>query len=628
MIKVNTFYSFHQFLLGAFLFIFFPYQIAAQSQKLVSPIRAAQDQFGNSVSVSGDYAVVAADWDDEDENELNSIIETGSVYVYKYINQEWIQMQKLVASDRARDDHFGFDVSILNDLIIVGAYLEDDDESGMNRYRDAGSAYIFRRNSNDQWIQIQKLVASDRAKYDRFGESVAISEDYAIVGAAAEDHDANGINKLNEAGSVYIYERNSNDQWIEVQKIVASDRAEGNAFGKRVAISLENEVVVSSPYTKMNGILVGSVYFYRRNSSGQWIEAQKIINPNENNNFGFAISIEENYVTVGAWSEDNDETDMNPLSAAGSSYMYERDDAGYWMFIQKLVASDRSASANFGYATSISGKYIVVSAYEDDFDANGTDYTQNAGSIYVFERQEDGQWIEIEKMVAFDRAIQDRFGSSVSISEGRIMVGAPYEDENAQGTDYLISSGSAYFYELQLADFSCTENLVINDAPIIPNTYQAANTIESKGTVNDNSGEEVIFKAGNIVRLNPGFTVVSGAKFSAQIADCSATNSMNSSEVVEIRSDEVDGKSSISFKKTIIEVYPNPANDFIHYYLENFDATDVNSIALYNIQGQLILESEQVNQRGSFFIQALPEGVYLFVVKTRTRQHQKIFIKN
>lgn len=106
--------------------------------------------------------------------------------------QNWNQIIKAAASDRAAADNFGHKVAISGDYAIVGAYTEDEDAGGANTLADAGSAYIFQR-VGANWVQQQKLVASDRGAGDWFGFSVAISGDYAIVGAYNEDEDVSGV---------------------------------------------------------------------------------------------------------------------------------------------------------------------------------------------------------------------------------------------------------------------------------------------------------------------------------------------------------------------------------------------------------------------------------------------------
>ncbi len=148
------------------------------------------------------------------------------------IAQLFSEHQKIVALDRGGvNDFFGINVSIDGNYAIVGAIYEDDDELGNNPLNGAGAAYIFEKDGGGNWTQAQKLVASDRAPGDWYGRSVAISGNYAVVGAYQEDHNAMGTGTLSEAGSAYIYERDGGGNWNFAQKIVASDRAADDEFG-------------------------------------------------------------------------------------------------------------------------------------------------------------------------------------------------------------------------------------------------------------------------------------------------------------------------------------------------------------------------------------------------------------
>lgn len=148
--------------------------------------------------------IVGAYAEDEDASGNNSFNGAGSAYIFKNNAGNWVQLNKIVASDRSFVDRFGEAVDISGDYAIVGAYFESQDASGGNTLTTSGSAYIF-KNTAGSWKQVNKLVASDRSAEDRFGEAVAISGNYAMVGAWNEDEDANGSVTMNDAGSVYIY---------------------------------------------------------------------------------------------------------------------------------------------------------------------------------------------------------------------------------------------------------------------------------------------------------------------------------------------------------------------------------------------------------------------------------------
>jgi len=154
-----------------------------QEDKLTASDGAPNDQFGVSVSIDGDYALVGAYGDDSYK---------GSAYIVKRSGTTWTEEQKLTASDGATGDEFGVSVSIDGDYALVGA---DSDDS----YK--GSAYVFKRGGSS-WVQEDKLTASDGAPNDQFGISVSIDGDYALAGARIDD---------SSTGSAYVFKKPTPD---------------------------------------------------------------------------------------------------------------------------------------------------------------------------------------------------------------------------------------------------------------------------------------------------------------------------------------------------------------------------------------------------------------------------------
>jgi acetyltransferase-like isoleucine patch superfamily enzyme len=154
--------------------------------KLLASDAATQDQFGYSVAIDGDTAVIGSPWDDD------AAINSGSVYVFTRSGTTWTQQAKLTASDADLADLFGFSVALAGDTVVMGAYSNND--AGEN----SGSAYVFTR-SGTTWTQQAKLTASDATLGYRFGGSVALASDTAVIGSTV--HSANGFAK----GAAYVF---------------------------------------------------------------------------------------------------------------------------------------------------------------------------------------------------------------------------------------------------------------------------------------------------------------------------------------------------------------------------------------------------------------------------------------
>ena len=148
-----------------------------EQAKLLPADGAAGDTFGFSVAISHDTAIIGAQRNDDNGTD------SGSAYVFRYDGSSWVEQAKLLASDAGPGQKFGYCVPISGDTVVIGAYLDDDNGAG------SGSAYLYRFDGFI-WVEEAKLLASDGAADDWFGYSVALSGDTAVIGAFR--HDDNG----------------------------------------------------------------------------------------------------------------------------------------------------------------------------------------------------------------------------------------------------------------------------------------------------------------------------------------------------------------------------------------------------------------------------------------------------
>ncbi len=362
---------------------------------------------------------------------------------------EWSEASKIVASERGSSDEFGKSVAIFGDYAIVGAWHEDEDEE--NTLSRPGSAYIFKKNST-KWEFLQKIVAPDRAAEDMFGFAVAMSDNYAVIGAYGEEEDANGLNTESSCGSAYIFAR-SGTTWSFLQKIVPSDRVYneggGGSFGWSVGISGEYIIVgAKSQIYYVDGspdYSAGAAYIFK-NSAGIWEQEEKIVATNREGGdvFGDSVSISGDYAVVGSYFDGEDASENNPLSSSGSAYIFVRNGTA-WSLATKIVASDRADHASFGYAVAISGEYIIVGANGEDLDALGENHEGNAGAAYLF-KNTLGTWQEVQKIVASNRYAGNNFGRAVSISGDYAIVGAPF---HYGGSVYIFKNTANIWTEKQ-----------------------------------------------------------------------------------------------------------------------------------------------------------------------------------
>ncbi|WP_309399388.1 FG-GAP repeat protein [Cerasicoccus maritimus] len=271
--------------------------IWTEQAKLTASEGAADDRFGNSVSISGDTAIVGALYDNDNGSS------SGSVYVFVRNGSDWTEQAKLMPSDGASSDYFGRSVSLSGDTAIVGA--DGDDDNGSS----SGSAYVFVR-SGSIWTEQAKLTASEGAANDRFGNSVSLSGDTAIVGALQDD------DKGSASGSAYVFVR-SGGVWTEQAKLTASDGAASDYFGSSVSLSGDT-AIVGALYDDDNGSSSGSAYVFVR-SGGIWTEQAKLTASDgaAEDYFGNSVSLSGDTAIVGVRFDDDNG------SSSGSAYFYD-----------------------------------------------------------------------------------------------------------------------------------------------------------------------------------------------------------------------------------------------------------------------------------------------------------------
>jgi hypothetical protein len=261
-----------------------------QQQKLTAGDAQARDQFGVAISLDGDTAIIGANGEDP-----SGISGAGSAYVFTRSGGTWSQEAKLTASDAQAGDQFGFSVSLDGDTALVGA--QNEDQAGNS---NAGSAYVFTR-SGTTWAQEAKLTASDAHAGDQFGRAVSLDGDTALVGAYLEH--AGGIS---DAGSAYVFTR-SGTTWTQQQKLTAGDAQTDDRFG--FSVSLDGDAaIVGAVFEDPDGNSnAGSAYVFSR-SGTTWAQQQKLTasDAQADDRFGYAVSVDGGTAIAGAVTEDPD----------------------------------------------------------------------------------------------------------------------------------------------------------------------------------------------------------------------------------------------------------------------------------------------------------------------------------
>jgi hypothetical protein len=322
----------------------------------------AGDFFGISVAISGDTLVVGAAREDSHETgttgatgvfgfggDDNLAENAGAAYIFTRTGSNWHQQAYLKASNTGLDDNFGISVSISGNTVVVGAYGESSNATGVNGNETndlsphSGAAYVFNR-VGGSWSQQAYLKASNTDTSDRFGDSVAISGDTIVIGAWQESSNATGVNgdqsdtSATAAGAAYVFKRQNSSNWSQQAYLKASNTQPLDRFGRSVAIS--GEMIVVAAASEDSGATgsggggqadnsvgeSGAAYVFTR-SKNSWTQQSylKASNTGIGDAFGLAVAIADRHLVVGALSEDsaNIEGD-NSEEDAGAAYLFDR----------------------------------------------------------------------------------------------------------------------------------------------------------------------------------------------------------------------------------------------------------------------------------------------------------------
>jgi uncharacterized repeat protein (TIGR01451 family) len=396
--------------------------------QVITSDAAANDEFGISVAVSGDTAIIGAY-----NKTIGSNSNQGAAYVFTRSGTTWSQQQELTASDGAANDEFGNSVAVSGDTAVIGASTKTVGSNGWQ-----GAAYVFTR-SGTIWSQQQKLTASDGWAGDLFGDSVAVSGGTALIGAYYKSVGSNSWQ-----GAVYVFTR-SGTIWSQQQELTASDGVAFDHFGNLVAISGDTAVIGAYEKTVGSNSNQGAAYVFTR-SGTTWSQQQELAESSSDgqayDKFGNSVAINGNTAVIGAMYKI-----VGSNGNQGAAYVFTRSGT-IWSQQQELTASDGAADDRFGGSVAVSGDTAVIGAAYKTVGSNS-----NQGAAYVF-TYNGTAWSQQKELTASDGAYSDEFGSSVAF-DGVAVVGAY---QNTLGS--LTNAGSAYI----CYPYSNNTDLMVNQA--------------------------------------------------------------------------------------------------------------------------------------------------------------------
>jgi hypothetical protein len=305
--------------------------------------------FGNSVAISGDTAIIGAPFADVGNNS-----DQGVVYIFTRSGSTWAFEQKITAADGIAGSQLGTSVALDGDTAVIGA--TGDRLGGLTR----GSAYIFKRTAGI-WTQEAKVFDSGGTFGTRFGFSVGVDNDTAVVGGLSADATPGVF-----SGIACVYQRSAG-VWSQQARLFDPAGENDDLFGSGVAADTDTIIVGAPAARTISGLRTGAVYFYAR-TGDSWLLQQKMPGNDtlSTDKFGTQVALSGNLAIVGA-----------PLKSLGSgtlegaAYIFAKNGEN-WSQQAKLLASDAFPGDRFGSGVAVDGNKFVVGAPLADIGSNNS----------------------------------------------------------------------------------------------------------------------------------------------------------------------------------------------------------------------------------------------------------------
>ena len=323
--------------------------------------------------------------------------ERGAAYIFEEGSDgSWSEVAMLMASDAEDEDRFGASVAIDGDWAIVTSTQKND---------RAGAAYVFQRTASGAWTQHATLMGTDVGRNDRFGTAVALKDGMAFVSAPRVNSSAGAV-------FVFKYDADSNS-WMEEGMITGGDVESGNRFGSSMSLR-DGHLLVGAPF--QNGYVGAAYLFAWDDEEAAWKEQQKIVpfDGARQNRFGTSLAYDNGNMLIGS---------PGAMGFQGTAYLIEMDEGmKAWTGMNKLMSADLSGGDFFAGALDLRGNLAVVGAVNDDF---------GSGSVMIFERDASGMWKQVNTLVGEYDGLASETGGKVSCEDGQ----ASHFD--CQGVDML-----------------------------------------------------------------------------------------------------------------------------------------------------------------------------------------------
>jgi hypothetical protein len=362
---------------------------------------------------------------------------SGAVYVFRDNDAGYQQQQKITAFDGESGDLFGSTIATNDQFLLIGARSDADGDPLQTGVEDSGSVYVYERDSNQTYQSKQKLVGGNVKSYAKFGTSIDLTDSLLAIGAPSSGFEEN-------SGSVFLYALNQENSFIETQEISDPLGPPEALFGASVALN-DELIVVGSPGKNASA---GEVLIFGKNDQQQFELLQTIVSPQQNPDsfFGNTVGLFQDKIVVGAYGNADGE-------GLGALFIYQKDLSGSFQLIQTLDKESRFVTSSFGKTLITVNQGIIAS-----------DYLNYAGKAAIFNIGNDNLYSRSQTLFPFNASRFDYFADSIAATDALFVAGSWGDDDNGS------SSGSAYVFaadpdfSIQSAEQTLTENTLFDFA--------------------------------------------------------------------------------------------------------------------------------------------------------------------
>ncbi len=410
------------------------------------------------------------------------------LFLTNFSAQSWTQTGKLTPVIRRGGDSFGFDLLLKNNVLYSSAYGNTYDSDEQNSTFKAGSFYIFER-LNNSWVKKNKLVPNDRENSDEFGKKFALGDDNKLFISAWQKKSGTSFG----VGAVYLFNKDSNGNWVQTQKITPPTATAYTHFGNRLSAD-SNTLAIGSQSS--------NVTIYEYNSNTQKFNFKQTFPSTYNAD----THVYNNRVFAGVSTQN-----VNGTANAGQVIIYKKNITSNIWEINQTINSPVTGDTQFGFTTYANGDYLfITAAYYARFVAiykfnaatdqythvqtisNGSSYfgseismendllaigapgatntaATGGGAVFLY-KLENNLWVQKQKIYNNDSNPYDGFGYGLSVNNNSIAVGAPDHDFDSTGGNISASTGAVYFFN-DLSSLGTKESAALTSYQIYPNPF-------------------------------------------------------------------------------------------------------------------------------------------------------------